>query len=102
MLHLFTTSVMGECPAPLTAPWAHAPPQERYWFCMAPANLRNPVSAAALARFATRYAARQPVAADVAFRERPPATSDELCDLEAAHQVPRLIRLRSVHHVSVP
>ncbi len=62
-------------------------PQERYWFCMAPANLRNPVAAAALARFAARYAARQPVTADVAFRERPPLTSDELCDLEAAHQV---------------
>jgi hypothetical protein len=61
--------------------------QERFWFCMAPCNLRNPAGSAALLRFAERYAARQPVSAEVAFRARVPATSDELHDLEAAHQV---------------
>lgn len=61
--------------------------QERFWFCMAPANLRNPVSSAALMRFAKKYAAREPVGADVPFKEKTPMTSEELCELEAVHQV---------------
>ena len=71
--------------------------QERFWFCMAPCNLRSPVGAAALLRFAERYAARQPVPADVQFRDGVPRTSDELCDLEAAHQV-RLVWLCAGMH----
>ena len=61
--------------------------QERFWFCMAPANLRSPVSAAALMRFAQKYAARKPVSADIPFKEKTPATSEEMCELEAVHQV---------------
>ncbi len=61
--------------------------QERFWFCMAPANLRNPVAAAALMRFAKKYAAREPASADVPFKEKMPTTSEELCELEAVHQV---------------
>lgn len=61
--------------------------QERFWFCMAPANLRNPVSAAALLRFASKYAAKQAVPADVPWKDQVPQTSEELCELEAAHQV---------------
>lgn len=54
---------------------------------MAPANLRNPVSAAALLRFAQKYAAKQIVPVDVPWKDRVPKTSEELCELEAAHQV---------------
>ncbi len=61
--------------------------QERFWFCMAPANLRSPASAAALMLYAKKYAARQPVSADISFREKMPTTPEELCELEAAHQV---------------
>jgi hypothetical protein len=57
---------------------------------MAPANLRNPVSAAALLRFAQKYAAKQIVPVDVPWKDRVPKTSEELCELEAAHQVPSL------------
>ena len=61
--------------------------QERYWFCIAPANLRNAVSSAALMRFAKKYVAREPVEADISFEEKIPATSEEMCELEAVHQV---------------
>ena len=54
---------------------------------MAPANLRSPASAAALMLYAKKYAARQPVSADISFREKMPTTPEELCELEAAHQV---------------
>ena len=54
---------------------------------MAPANLRSPASAAALMLYAKKYAARQPVSADISFREKMPITPEELCELEAAHQV---------------
>ncbi|BDA46196.1 ATP-dependent RNA helicase SUPV3L1, mitochondrial [Coccomyxa sp. Obi] len=61
--------------------------QERFWFCMAPANLRNPVLSAALLRFAQKYAAKETVAADISWKDRIPQTSEDLCELEAAHQV---------------
>ncbi len=61
---------------------------------MAPANLRNPVAAAALLRFAQKYAAKQQVPVDVPWKDRVPQTSQELCDLEAAHQVCSLLLQR--------
>lgn len=61
--------------------------QERFWFCMSPCNLRNPVLAAALLRFAEKFAAKEPVQPSVPWKDAVPQTSDELCDLEAAHQV---------------
>ena len=64
-------------------PWA----QERFCLCMAPANLRSPASAAALMLYAKKYAARQPVSADITYREKMPTTPEELCELEAVHQV---------------
>ena len=67
--------------------WGLSDAQERFWFCMAPANLRSPSSAAALMHYAKKYAARQPVSADITFREKMPTTPEELCELEAAHQV---------------
>ncbi len=54
---------------------------------MAPANLRNPVLSASLLRFAQKYAAKETVAADISWKDRVPQTSEELCELEAAHQV---------------
>lgn len=67
--------------------------QERFWFCMAPANLRNPVASAALMRFAQKYAARKPVGADIHFSQKTPATSEEMCEMEAVHQVQDPTRL---------
>ena len=54
---------------------------------MAPANLRNPVASAALMRFAQKYAARKPVGADIHFSQKTPTTSEEMCEMEAVHQV---------------
>ena len=53
---------------------------------MAPANLRNPSIAAALLQFATRYAAKQPVAVDVAIPASVPNSAEGLMDTEATHQ----------------
>ena len=60
---------------------------------MAPANLRNPVLATALLRFAQKYSAKETVAADISWKDRVPQTSEDLCELEAAHQV-RLLWIR--------
>ena len=43
--------------------------KERFWFCMAPANLRSPVSAAALMRIAKMSAAPGTHGHDVPFEE---------------------------------
>ena len=74
----------------VTEPEGICVPQERFWFCMAPANLRNPVASAALMRFAQKYAARKPVGADIHFSQKTPTTSEEMCEMEAVHQVQHL------------
>ena len=61
--------------------------QERYWFCNAPASLRDPRNAAALLHFAMRYAAKEPVALHVAVPEDKPTTAEELQHMENLHQV---------------
>ena len=45
------------------------------------------MSAAALKRFAQKYAAREPVGADIQFSKETPTTSEEMCEMEAVHQV---------------
>lgn len=60
---------------------------------MAPANLRNPVASAALMRFAQKYAARKPVGVDIHFSQKTPTTSEEMCEMEAVHQVQLPLRL---------
>ena len=63
--------------------------QERYWFCTAPANLHDTDSAAELLRFASSFAARQPVLLDVsrAGSVRVPNTAEQLRTLETRHNV---------------
>lgn len=61
--------------------------QEKYWFCMAPVNLREPRQSAALLHFASRYAARLPVTLEIAVPTELPRTPDELQKLEQLHQV---------------
>ena len=50
------------------------------------------MSAAALKRFAQKYAAREPVGADIHFSQKTPTTSEEMCEMEAVHQVQHFYR----------
>ncbi|KAK9815173.1 hypothetical protein WJX73_009704 [Symbiochloris irregularis] len=61
--------------------------QDRFLFCMAPANLRDPRVASALLHFATRYAAREAVTLDMHAPMAAPKSSDGLMEMELTHQV---------------
>ena len=61
--------------------------QERWWFALAPANMRSPKAVAALVHFAAQYAARKVVTLDVLVPKFSPRNADELFVLEDAHSV---------------
>ena len=92
--HLLSHHAAGGMPGPSLTLTDKPAKQERFWFCMAPANLRNPRIAAALLQFATRYAARQMVALDVAMPTSTPSSADGLMEMEATHQVRLSVHLQ--------
>lgn len=85
VLHRHRVTVRNECHNRVSANDV----QERYWFCTAPATLHDTDSAAELLRFASSFAARQPVLLDVsrAGSVRVPNTAEQLRTLETRHNV---------------
>lgn len=61
--------------------------QEKFTFCNAPVNVREPRQTACLLHFATRYANKLPVNLEVVATDKVPATADELQHMESLHQV---------------
>ncbi|KAL0044525.1 hypothetical protein WJX82_011160 [Trebouxia sp. C0006] len=61
--------------------------EDRFDFCMAPANIRDSRMAAALLHFAARYSNGMPATLDIALPDQVPATAEELRHIEATHQV---------------
>lgn len=63
--------------------------QDRYNFCMAPVNIRDPLAVGEILQHARRYAAGQRVPLDVDVPSGAPSNHHELKVLEMAHQVRR-------------
>ncbi|KAL0019761.1 hypothetical protein WJX79_003104 [Trebouxia sp. C0005] len=61
--------------------------EDRFDFCMAPAQIRDSRMAAALLHFAARYSSGMPATLDIALPDQVPTTAEELRQIEATHQV---------------
>ncbi|DBA92452.1 TPA: hypothetical protein ACH3X1_002686 [Trebouxia sp. C0004] len=70
--------------------------EDRFDFCMAPAQIRDSRMAAALLHFAARYSNGMPATLDIALPDQVPVTAEELRQIEATHQV---CRCRTQHSV---
>ncbi|PSC71656.1 ATP-dependent RNA helicase mitochondrial [Micractinium conductrix] len=64
--------------------------RDMFSFCMAPASATDPKLGAALLHFATKYSKGLPVTFEMAVPNRVPRNTDELRQLESAHQVAML------------
>eukprot|EP00803_Ostreobium_quekettii_P007030 evm.model.scf_827.5 EVM.evm.TU.scf_827.5 scf_827:49902-60555(+) len=61
--------------------------RDRYTFCMAPANTRDPRVMASIKEFATVYSRGYPVPCRVFVSEDMPSTEEQLRHLETSHQI---------------